>query len=225
MGATWQIQLNNLQWMDCVGTRFVRAMHLWCSFSSKYLTTCYYYHRYFVKRNICDNNNLSLSSVFCCRAGSGYPNGYPVLGNSRGAFLALRDHILWSEFSFSLALFVRGTLPMLPSCPLSRAFPYPQPGDAGGHRSAPAICQSLTSADPIDNNNNKWSNNFDEKLHHKASTYIVHHGLCGSLRWQNNDFHCDPNVSTNDQMTSVPQANFYIIDSPKTVNRWTIIVQ
>jgi len=30
--------------------------------------------------------NISLSSVFCCRAGSGYPNGYPVLGNSRGAF-------------------------------------------------------------------------------------------------------------------------------------------
>jgi len=28
----------------------------------------------------------SLSSVFCCRAGSGYPNGYPVLGNSRGGF-------------------------------------------------------------------------------------------------------------------------------------------
>jgi len=38
--------------------------------------------------------------------------------------------------------------PVLPSCPLSRAFPYPQPGDAGGRRSAPAICQSLTSADP-----------------------------------------------------------------------------
>jgi len=38
--------------------------------------------------------------------------------------------------------------PVLPSCPLSRAFPYPQPGDTGGRRSAPAICQSLTSADP-----------------------------------------------------------------------------
>ena len=37
---------------------------------------------------------------------------------------------------------------VLPSCPLSRAFPYPQPGDAGGRRSAPAVCQSLTSADP-----------------------------------------------------------------------------
>jgi len=32
--------------------------------------------------------------------------------------------------------------PVLPSCPLSRAFPHPQPGDVGGHRSAPAICQS-----------------------------------------------------------------------------------
>ena len=30
--------------------------------------------------------SLSLSSVFCCRAGSGYPNGYPVLGHSRGGF-------------------------------------------------------------------------------------------------------------------------------------------
>ena len=29
---------------------------------------------------------LSLSSVFCCRAGSGYPNGCPVLGNSQGGF-------------------------------------------------------------------------------------------------------------------------------------------
>jgi len=37
---------------------------------------------------------------------------------------------------------------VLPSCPFSRAFPYPQPGDAGGRRSALAICQSLTSADP-----------------------------------------------------------------------------
>jgi len=30
--------------------------------------------------------SLSLSPVFCCRAGSGYPNGYPVLGNSQGGF-------------------------------------------------------------------------------------------------------------------------------------------
>ena len=37
---------------------------------------------------------------------------------------------------------------VLPSCPLSRAFPYLHPGDAGGRRSAPAVCQSLTSADP-----------------------------------------------------------------------------
>ena len=37
--------------------------------------------------------------------------------------------------------------PVLPSCPLSRAFPYPQSGDAGGRRSAPAVCQSLTLED------------------------------------------------------------------------------
>ena len=29
---------------------------------------------------------ISLSSAFCCRAGSGYPYWYPVLGNSRGGF-------------------------------------------------------------------------------------------------------------------------------------------
>jgi len=40
------------------------------------------------------------------------------------------------------------SLPVLPSCPLSKAFPYPQPGDAGGRPSAPAVCQSLTSVDP-----------------------------------------------------------------------------
>jgi len=34
-----------------------------------------------------DHVSLSLSSVFCCRAGSGYPNEYyPVFGNSRGGF-------------------------------------------------------------------------------------------------------------------------------------------
>jgi len=38
--------------------------------------------------------------------------------------------------------------PVLPSCPLSRVFPYPQPGDAAGRHSAPAVCQSLTLEDP-----------------------------------------------------------------------------
>jgi len=36
------------------------------------------------------NQSFPLSSIFCCRAGSGYPNGYPdgypVSGNSRGGF-------------------------------------------------------------------------------------------------------------------------------------------
>ena len=36
---------------------------------------------------------------------------------------------------------------VLPSWSFSRGFPYLQPGDAGGCRSAPAVCQSLTSAD------------------------------------------------------------------------------
>ena len=50
---------------------------------------------------------------------------------------------------FSLALSVHGTLPIrcYLSCPLSRAFLYPQPGNAGGRHSGPAVCQSLTSAD------------------------------------------------------------------------------
>jgi len=95
---------------------------------------------------------LSLSSVFCYRAGSGYPNGYPVLGNSQDGFPlpSLWFVITYCDQSFSFL----GTVcprhppyPVLPSCPLSRALPYPQPGDASGCHSAPAICQSLTSAD------------------------------------------------------------------------------
>jgi len=61
---------------------------------------------------------------------------------------------LWSHIVIRVFLLL-GTVcprhplyPVLSSCPLSRAFPYPQPGDAGGHHSAPAVCQSLTSADP-----------------------------------------------------------------------------
>jgi len=60
---------------------------------------------------------------------------------------------LWSHIVIRVFLLL-GTVclrhppyPVLPSCPLSRAFPYPQLGDAGGRRSAPAVCQSLTSAD------------------------------------------------------------------------------
>jgi len=96
---------------------------------------------------------LSLSSVFCCRAGSGYPNGYRVLGNSRGGcpLPSSQFVITYCDQSF----LVLGTVcprhppyPVLPSCPLSRAFPYLQSGDAGGRRSAPAVCQSLSSADP-----------------------------------------------------------------------------
>ena len=59
---------------------------------------------------------------------------------------------LWSHIVIRVFLFL-GTVcpwhppyPALPSCQLSRAFSYLQPGDAGGRRSAPAVCQSLTSA-------------------------------------------------------------------------------
>ena len=54
---------------------------------------------------------------------------------------------LWSHIVIRVFLLL-GTVclwhppyPVLPSCPLSRAFPYPQPGNAGGRRSAPAVCQ------------------------------------------------------------------------------------
>jgi len=61
---------------------------------------------------------------------------------------------LWSHIVIRVFLLLGNVCPrhppcpVLPSCPLSRAFPYPQPGDAGGRRSAPAVCQSFTSADP-----------------------------------------------------------------------------
>ena len=64
-------------------------------------------------------------------------------------------HGLWSHIVIRVFLLLgnvcpyRPPYPVLPSCPLSRAFPYPQPGDAGGCHSAPAVCQSLTSADPL----------------------------------------------------------------------------
>jgi len=58
---------------------------------------------------------------------------------------------LWSHIVIIVFLLL-GTVcprhppyPVLPFCPLLRAFPYP--GDTGGRRSALAICQSLTSAD------------------------------------------------------------------------------
>ena len=72
--------------------------------------------------------NMSLSSVFCYRAGSGYANGYPVLGNSQGGF-PCRPRGLWSHIVIRVFLLL-GTIclrhppyPVLPSCPLSRAFP------------------------------------------------------------------------------------------------------
>jgi len=98
-------------------------------------------------------------------------HGYPVLGNSRGGFpLPSSQFVIrvpsprWMCLKrlsglhlprFEIRVFLLlGTVclrhllyPVLPSCPFSRAFPYPQPGDAGGRRSAPAVCQSLTPAD------------------------------------------------------------------------------
>ena len=70
---------------------------------------------------------------------------------------------LWSHIVIRVFLLLRTVCPqhppypVLPSCLLSRAFPYLQPGDVGGRRSAPAVCQSLTSADPTWLNIGWWN--------------------------------------------------------------------
>ena len=90
----------------------------------------------------------------------------------RGSWIALgvarHHHILWSVQSFPSpwhCLSAAPPYPVLPSCPLLRAFPYPQPGDAGGRRSAPAICQSLTSADPTPPLHTPYISSTDHCLH------------------------------------------------------------
>jgi len=62
--------------------------------------------------------SLFLSSVFCCRAGYGYPNGYigyPVLGNSRGGFPSpsLRFVITYCDQSFPSPLHCLSAAPSL----------------------------------------------------------------------------------------------------------------
>jgi len=81
---------------------------------------------------------------------------------------------LWSHIAIRVFLLF-GTVcarhppyPVLTSCPISRAFPYPQPGDTGGRRSAPAVCQSLTSADPT---NQSWKFLQWPKLHSHSKDY------------------------------------------------------
>jgi len=110
---------------------------------------------------------FSLSPVFCCRAGSGYPlHGYPILGNSLGGFPLPSSRFVirvpsprWicpqrlsglylpqfgiGAFSprhcLSAASLSGATLQsILEGVPLSASS---QPGDAGGRRNAPAVCQ------------------------------------------------------------------------------------
>ena len=95
-----------------------------------------------------------LSSVFCCRAGSGYANGYPVLGNSQGGFPlpSLQFVITYCDQSFPspwhcLSVAPSRCYPLVHSrghSPIRNLGTWP----AGGRRSAPAVCQSLTSATP-----------------------------------------------------------------------------
>jgi len=91
----------------------------------------------------------TLSSVFCCRAGSGYPNRYSVLGNSRGGFPlpSSRFVIKYCDQSFPSPWHCLYAAPSLSGAtPLSILKGVPL--SAGGCRSASAICQSLTLADP-----------------------------------------------------------------------------
>ena len=65
---------------------------------------------------------------------------------------------LWSKIVISVFLLLGIVCPRHPpgaTLLFSRAFPYLQPGDMGGHCSAPAVCQSLTSADPMRVNANE----------------------------------------------------------------------
>jgi len=93
------------------------------------------------------------SSVFCCRAGSGYPNGYPVLGNSRGGFPlpSSRFVITYCDQSFPSPWHWLSAAPLLSGATLLstlEGIPLSITRGRGGRRSAPAVCQSLTSADP-----------------------------------------------------------------------------
>jgi len=96
-------------------------------------------------------------------------------------------HGLWSHIVIRVFLLIGTVCPrhppylVLPSCPLSRVFPYPQPGDTGGQHSAPAICQSLTSADPTD-----WCGKFD-------NTEVSIFGV-----WLENAYSCPQNWSLRD---------------------------
>ena len=58
--------------------------------------------------------SLSISSVFCCRAGSGYPNGHSVLGNSRGGFLLPSSRFMISEIVIRVFLLLGTVCPRHP---------------------------------------------------------------------------------------------------------------
>jgi len=103
--------------------------------------------------NVTIEHTLSLQSSAVEQV-LGILNGYPVLGNSRGGFPCL-PRGLWSHIviSFPSPWHCLSAAPSLSGATLlstleGMAFPYPQPGDVGGRRSATAVCQSLTSADP-----------------------------------------------------------------------------
>ena len=72
--------------------------------------------------------------------------------------------------------------PVLLSCPLSRAFPYPQPGDAGGRHSAPAVYQSLTSADPTTQSVSRVE--YRDGLHVLTRWWRRRQVACSGRSWQ-----------------------------------------
>jgi len=115
------------------------------------------------------SGNLSLSLSLSLQSSSVEQVQDILMGNSRGGFPLPSSWfvITYCDQSFPSPWHCLSTAPpypVLPFCPLSRAFPYPQPEDAGGRRSAAAICQSLTSADPTISR---------QSIHHHH-----HHHLC-----------------------------------------------
>jgi len=146
---------------------------------------------------------ICLSSVFCCRAGSGYPNGYPVLGNSWGGFplpssqFVIRD----CDQSFPSPWHCLSTAPSLSGATLLsilEGIPYPQPGDAGGRRSAPAVCQICTCI--------KIKSHSARTLSQTHNLEKVHHGISFIARAVNN--------STNDS------CRFITLSIGLRVNLW-----
>ena len=123
-------------------------LYLGCFKGAVRVRTCW---EFYMAYHECD---IPLSSVFCCRAGSGYPNGYPVLGNSRGGFLlpSSRFVITYCDQSFPSPWHCLSAAPSW-CYPLVHSWGR-SPIHNLGTRVVAVVpqCQSLTSADPTYHN-------------------------------------------------------------------------